>query len=189
MKKAFTLIELMISIILLSLIVSFLYQSVAQLQSSNQQFLQKTNAIQKREEVLKLLYNDFINASSVEWSNKEKNLDAIVMQSNNSLHAMTQPYLKYKVYRDDNTLRRVENPSETLDAENKVFRFNEIVKEVSFFKVYAQKGHYLVYLKAKDMDDIYLDIVPPALSVKKVKPAGGTPNSGPNNNTKTRAKG
>lgn len=188
MKKAFTLIELMISIILLSLIVSFLYQSVAQLQSSNQQFLQKTNVLQKREEVLKLLYNDFINATSVEWSDKEKSLDVIVMHSNNSLHAMTQPYLKYKVYRDDNTLRRVESPAEVFDLENKVFGFNDITKEVSFFKVYTQKGHYLVYLKAKGMDDIYLDIVPPALGVKKVKPAGGTPNSGPNNNTKTKVK-
>ncbi len=167
MRKAFTLVELMISIILLSLIVSFLYQSVAQLQSSNQQFIKHTDSIQKREEVLKLLYNDFINANTIDWSEKERDLDVIAMQSSHTLHAMTQPYLTYKVYRDENTLRRIESPLEKLDVINNLFRFDEIIKDVKLFKVYEQKGHYLIYLQTEGMDDIYLDIIPPALKTAK----------------------
>ena len=188
MKKAFTLIELMISIILLSLIVSFLYQSVAQLQSSNQQFLDRTNKIQKREEVLKLLYNDFINARSVQWYDKEQDVDIIVVQSSNSLHGMSEPYLTYRVYKDNNTLRRIEGPAEKFDLFNKIFRFNEITEGVKLFKVYEQKGHYLIYLKIEGMDDIYLDILPPALFLGKVAPsktAPGDTNSTENNSTNT----
>jgi len=168
MRKAFTLIELMISIILLSLIMSFLYQSVAQLQQSNQQFLKKTNSMQKREDILKLLYNDFINASSVQWYDRTGDKDTIVMQSSNSLHDMTQPYLVYRIYKDENTLRRVESPVEKVDLVNKVFRFDDIVTEVKMFKVYENKGHYLVYMNVEGMDDIYLDLVPPSLSSAKL---------------------
>ena len=169
MKKAFTLIELMISIVLLSLITSFLYQSIAQLQSSNQSLLHKTKKVDKREEVLKLLYNDFINAYSLQRKDTQKDSDMIIIQSSNSLHDMSRPYVSYKIYRDNETLRRVEHPTEKIDAIDAVFRFNDIVDEVELFKVYEQKGHYLIYLKAKSIDDIYLDIIPPALRMDNNK--------------------
>ncbi len=182
MKKAFTLVELMISIILLSLIMSFLYQSVAQLQSSNQQFLKRTNQVQKREDILKLLYMDFLNARSMKWLEKGKDYDVLVFQSSNSLHSMSQPYLRYKVYKDESTLRRIESPLENIDPLENIFRFNDIAKEVKFFKLYEKKGHYLIYLKIEGIDDIYLDIIPPALSTVKAKPAKNN-NSVENNAT------
>lgn len=180
MKNAFTLIELMISIILLSLIVGFLYQSVAQLQSSNQQFLESSNKTQQREEILKLLYNDFINAFSIHVNAQEHDHDVITMQSSNSLNTMTQPYLTYQVYKDDNTLRRLESPLENIDFSNLLFRFNEVAKDVRLFKVYEQKGHYLIHMKIEHMDEIYLDIIPPALSTIK---ANNDTNSSDNNDT------
>jgi len=167
MKKAFTLVELMISVLLLSLIVTFLYQSVAQLQSSNVQFLEKTNKLEKRENILKLFYNDFMNASSIQWYDKGRDWDVIVMQTNNSFHNMSQPYVIYKVYKEDAKLMRVESPTEKVDFINNIFRFNDIIENVKLFKVYEKKGHYLVYLKAKGVDDIYLDMAPPSfLSIK-----------------------
>jgi len=178
-KKAFTLIELMISVLLLSLIVTFLYQSVAQLQTSNLQFLEKTNRLQKREALVKLLYNDFINASSVQWFDKKDKSDAMIIQTSNSFHNMSQPFVLYKVYKDENSLKRIESPIEKIDFVNNIFKYNELINEVTLFKVYENKGHYLVYLKAKGIEDIYLDILPPSfLSEKKSKSAGSPPPSG-----------
>jgi len=162
MKRAFTLIELMISIILLSIIVTFLYQSVAQLQTSNLQFMKKTDGLQKREQVLKLMYNDFINASSIEWYDKGRDKDILVLKTNNSFHNMSQPYVLYKVYKDDAILKRVESPIEKIDFLNNIFKFNDIIEDVKLFKVYEKKGHYLIYVKAEGIEDIYLDILPPA---------------------------
>ena len=161
MRKAFTLIELMISVLLLSLIVTFLYQSVAQLQTSNLQFLEKTDKLQKREALVRLLYNDFINASSVKWFDKNDKSDAIIMQTSNSFHNMSQPFVLYKVYKDENSLQRIESPVEKIDFINNIFKYNELITEVTLFKVYENMGHYFIYLKAKGIEDIYLDILPP----------------------------
>ena len=169
MRKAFTLVELMISVLLLSLIVTFLYQSVAQLQTSNIQFLNKTNKLQKRENLLNIFYNDFMNATSVEWYDKGNEFDVIVMQTNNSLHNMSKPYILYKVYKDDSKLMRIESPVEKIDFLNNVFRFNDIIEDVKLFKVYGQKGHYLIYLSAKGIEDIYLDLLPPAFLSENIK--------------------
>ena len=183
MRKAFTLVELMISVLLLSLIVTFLYQSVAQLQSSNVQFLNKTNSLQKRENLLKIFYNDFMNATSIEWYDKGRDFDVIVMKTNNSFHNMSKPYVLYKVYRDDSKLMRIESPVEKIDFLNNIFRFNDIIEDVKLFKVYEQKGHYLIYLSAKGLEDIYLDLLPPAFLSAKVKKGETPPVSGDSNSS------
>jgi len=186
MRKAFTLVELMISIVLLSLIITFLYQSVAQLQSSNVQFLKKTDKLQVRESLLELLYNDFINASSVQWIEKENDYDVILIQTSNSFHNMSQPFVRYKVYKENSHLKRIESPLEKTDFINNVFRFNDIIEKVKSFKVYENKGHYLIYVKAEGIEDIYLDILPPSFLSDKVKipvPPAGNNTTNPGNNT------
>jgi len=163
MRKAFTLVELMISVVLLSIIVTFLYQSVAQLQISNLQFMRKTDALSKREQVLKLLYNDFINVKKVQWQEKGRNEDIVLINTNNSFHNMSEPFVLYKVYKDDSILKRIESPVEKIDFNTNTFKFNDVLDQVEFFKVYSNNGHYLIYIKADGMEDIYLDILPPLI--------------------------
>jgi len=167
MKKAFTLVELMIAVILFSIIVTFLYESVAQLQRSNEQLLTQTHKVDKREAILKLLYNDFINARSITVVEKLTSTDTIRVQSYNSLYEMSEPYIYYKVYKGENTLRRIESPVEELNYEQNLYRFDTLSTGVSFFKVYESKGHYLIYLKLEGAEDIYLDIYPPSLVLAK----------------------
>jgi prepilin-type N-terminal cleavage/methylation domain-containing protein len=181
MKRAFTLVELMISVLLLSLIVTFLYQSVAQLQTSNTQFLRKTDELQVRESLLEILYNDFINASSIKWLVKENAYDVIVVETSNSFHNMSQPFVMYKVYKEGSELKRIESPVEEIDFNNNMFRFNDIIKDVKFFKLYENKGHYFIYVKAEGIDDIYLDILPPSFLSEKVKKPTSPPDSNATN--------
>lgn len=181
MKKAFTLIELMISIILLSIIVTFLYQAVAQLQASNQQLLKRADGVDLRENVLELLYNDFINASSVAWPDRLGATDKLVLKSSNSFYDMSMPYVHYRVAAEEKTLWRIESPNETLAFDQKLFRFDAVLKEVETFKVYENNGHYFVYLKSREMDDIYLDIVPPAIGFKSEEQKDANATSADNN--------
>jgi prepilin-type N-terminal cleavage/methylation domain-containing protein len=181
MKRAFTLIELMISIILLSIIVTFLYQAVAQLQNSNQKLLTRADEVDKREDVLKLLYNDFINARSLIWREKLAQRDTIVLQTSHSLYDMSQPYVLYKLYADEKSLRRIESPIQSLGFEEKRFRFDTVLRGVDSFKVYESRGHYFIYLKSEGMEEIYLDIVPPSMGFKS-EPKADT-NSSADQNT------
>lgn len=166
MKKAFTLIELMISIILLSIIVTFLYQAVAQLQHSNQRLVVRAGEVDRREDLLKLLYNDFINARALSWREKLTQTDEIVLQTSNSLYDMSEPYVHYRVYPDEKSLRRIESPAEALDFKRSVFRFDTVLQGVDSFKVYESRGHCFIYLKSEGMEEIYLDIFPPSMGFK-----------------------
>lgn len=166
MKKAFTLVELMISIILLSIIVTFLYQAVAQLQHSNQRLLVRADEVDRREDVLKILYNDFINASSLSWRDKLTQTDKIVLKTSNSFYDMSMPYVHYRVSPDEKSLRRIESPTEALDTERNIFRFDTVLQGVESFKVYESRGHCFIYLKSEGMDEIYLDILPPSMGFK-----------------------
>jgi prepilin-type N-terminal cleavage/methylation domain-containing protein len=166
MKNAFTLIELMISIILLSIIVTFLYQAVAQLQHSNQRLLVRADEVDRREDLLKLLYNDFINARSLTWREKLTQTDKIVLKTSHSLYDMSEPYVHYRVYPDEKSLRRIESPAEELDSERSVFRFDTVVQGVESFKVYENQGHCFIYLKSEGMEAINLDILPPSMGFK-----------------------
>ncbi|MBE0499618.1 MAG: prepilin-type N-terminal cleavage/methylation domain-containing protein [Campylobacterales bacterium] len=181
MKKAFTLIELMISIILLSIIVTFLYQAVAQLQHSNQRLLARTDEVDRRENILKLLYNDFINARSLSWREKRTQTDRIVLQTSNSLHDMSEPYVHYRVYRDEKSLRRIESPAEELNYERSVFRFDTVLQGVESFKVYESRGHCFIYLKSEGMEEIYLDILPPSMAFKSQADANKSAESNTSN--------
>jgi prepilin-type N-terminal cleavage/methylation domain-containing protein len=180
MKKAFTLIELMISIILLSIIVTFLYQAVAQLQHSNQRLLVRADEVDRREDLLKLLYNDFINARSLTWREKLTQTDKIVLKTSHSLYDMSEPYVHYRVYPDEKSLRRIESPAEALDSEKSVFRFDTVIQGVESFKVYESRGHCFIYLKSEGMEAINLDIFPPSMGFKSQADAN---NSSPESNT------
>ncbi len=162
MKRAFTLVELMISVILLSIIVTFLYQAVAQLQNSNQKLIKSTNKTLEREDLLKVLYNDFINLTSLDIIDKSDDTDVIVLQSTNSFYKMSMPYVRYMVD-NDAVLRRIESSGSELDYENSFFRFDTLARDVKMLKVYEKEGHYFIYVKSDNMQDIYLDIIPPAL--------------------------
>jgi prepilin-type N-terminal cleavage/methylation domain-containing protein len=178
MRRAFTLIELMISVVLLSIIVTFLYESVAQLQNSNQQLIKNTDKTVERETLLKVLYNDFINLSALKIEDKSEKTDVLVLQTSNSFYAMSRPYVRYAVGKDG-VLRRIESISDKLDFENNFFRFDSIAKDVQMLKVYENKGHYFIYVKSANMEDIYLDMVPPAFGATKEN----TENNNTENNT------
>ena len=180
MRRAFTLIELMISVVLLSIIVTFLYQSIAQLQNSNMQLLNNTNKNIKRENLLKVLYNDFINAQSFKLIEKDNDMDGFVLQSSNSFYEMSMPFVRYQV--SDGLLRRIESPVVELNFDNNFFRFDTLMDELQSLKVYEKEGHYLIYVKSEGMEDIYLDIVAPALGKNAQGEDNNTSNSSSNEN-------
>ncbi len=101
MKKGFTLIELMISIIILSVIVIYLYKSYAEFNKDSKHLnsiYKKTDRFQK---VKKVIYLDFLTAfpKSISVIHLEKNSDLVFMQTKNSVHDRINPYVTY-IFKD-----------------------------------------------------------------------------------------
>jgi len=169
MRKAFTLIELMISIVILSILMLFLYKSYAGLNKSNIVFAEEVQKVSKIERLKKVIYLDYslaiktdINSSTIKIINQAKNEDVIFMQTSNSIHNRVNPYVAYivkkeKLYRLESLKEFREYPLGT-DSE---FVVDEL-GNVKSFRVYksreASKELYLVHMAFKEENEILLKI-------------------------------
>ncbi len=137
MRKAFTLIEMMIAIVVFSVIVVFLYKSYDTLKLSNMKYLRISKDMQRLWRIKKMLFLDFALSlkSDVSVLNQEKNEDVVLLQTSNSLHNRFYPYIAYIV--KDGTLYRLESLYKLtypLDADTRA-DIDEIAK-VKRFRIY-----------------------------------------------------
>jgi len=163
-RGGFTLIELMISISILSIMMIFLYQSYASLNASNKNLKNEIISITSVQKLKKVIYLDFSVAlhKSVKIENREKTEDAVFFQSSNSIHKRYNPYIAYIVKEDK--LYRLESLKEfkgyqlAMDSEFDV----DYLGEVESFRIYKssndKKEIYLVHVDFKNFEDILLKI-------------------------------
>ncbi|MCK4875091.1 MAG: prepilin-type N-terminal cleavage/methylation domain-containing protein [Sulfurimonas sp.] len=163
MRKAFTLIEMMISITILSIMMIFLYESYASLNSSNIFYKKELNTIEDAHVKKKVLFLDFslVQDKKIKILNQESNEDVVFMQSSNSIHRRYNPYIAYTV--KDSKLYRLESLYEFKEYP---FSFNnefvsDYLGEVNSFRVYKSDDNnesYLVHVDFKKDENILLKV-------------------------------
>lgn len=164
MKRAFTLVELLISIVILSLMITALYKSYASLNISNNTYKNKTNLLKNLELKKKIIYLDLLLAvpGSLTHLDEDAKEDVISFQTTNSVHKRFNPYITYVV--KDAVLYRLESLQKvtiypfdsTFDGD--IDSFGSVDK----FKIYKSKNKnnesYLVNIVFKDNSNILLKV-------------------------------
>ena len=163
-KTAFTLIELIISIVILSILMLFLYKSYAGLNKSNMIFSEEVEKITKGQLLKKTIYLDFSSAISKSVSILDQNQreDIVFLQTTNSVHKRINPYVAYIV--NDKILYRLESlkpfKEYPLGADSEFV--SDKLGEVKSFRVYASKAEnqelYLVHIIFTKRDEILLKL-------------------------------
>jgi len=166
-KKAFTLIEMMISITILSIIMLYLYKTNAALHLSNANLKNEAHKVQRVQKMKQTIYLDFLSAvydgnSSIIITKREKNEDFVSFMSKHSLHQRINPYITYIV--KNKNLYRLESLKKIKDFE--ISSDQEFVPDsfgdVEIFRVYKskndKKNDYLVHIKFKNKEEILLNI-------------------------------
>ena len=164
MRKAFTLIEMLVSVTILSIMMIFLYESYASLNKSNQIYKNEVNSIKSEQIKKRVIYLDFSLALHKKTNilNQGTKEDIVFTQSSNSIHKRYNPYIAYivkdfKLYRLESLKEFKEYPL-SLDVEADV----DYLGEVNSFRVYRSKEKdkeiYLVHVDFKESDDILLKI-------------------------------
>ncbi len=177
-KKGFSLVELIISVVLLGIIVTFLYSTVSNLEKTNRIFAANEKALSKREKVIDLLYDDIFTANSLTLSGFEYSLAS--MQTNNSLFDIASPYVTWLVSKEKNTLLRFESTKKfkDIDSQNSdYFHISKVGENCEVFRVYQskKKENILIHLKFKDEDPIIYEFSKPLFYENNVTKA--TPGS------------
>lgn len=168
-RNAFTLMEMMVSIVIFSIMVLFLYKSYAQLHVTNNFFADKSQELGSYLKKKQTVYLDFTLAhyNSIKILNQNKEEDVVFMQTNNSLYGRIHPYVAYikkdkELYRLE-SLRAFENYPLKSDSDF----FGESLGEVKGFRIYEQSGDknnsitsYVVHIDFVKEGELLYKVVP-----------------------------
>ena len=182
--KAFTLLEVLISITLLSLVLMALYKSADILRNSNLhlfKYLEKsTNSLKGS----RTLFMDLIHADHNITINSEEKFHRLTIENTtNSLYGQGQAKVVWLVHKKDNTLLRIEGGEYTipLKSEQKV-EIDTVAKHIELFKVYKSKKKdkilVMVQIKGQEAQLFMVQNIPLKPIVpknKKTNPTGTTP--------------
>lgn len=186
LKKGFTLIEVLVSVVLIALLVSFLYSAVSILKSSNSSFFKKSDELKKRDFLFQTLHKDlFLSTSANTTTTQSKDFDILSLQTSNSFYGIINPFVTYIVAKDDKKLIRLES-SKAISipvSVEKIYEIyaDELEKNVEVFKIYTKispdanqsqspnqinnvqiqypiKEEAFLFLKSKNKEPLYFEV-------------------------------
>lgn len=163
MRKAFTLIEILVAITVLSIMMLFLYKSHSSLNISNRFYKNELGQIKNGYLKKKVVFLDLSLAAKEKTRilNQGPKEDVLFLQSANSIHKRHNPYIAYIV--QDSKLYRLESIHEfkTYPLGTADEYVADFLGEVESFRVYMSKednASYLVQADFKTEGNILLKV-------------------------------
>ncbi len=171
-RSAFTLIEVLISIALLSLVLLALYRSVDMLQSSNRQLFHYLEKADKEKQGTETLFLDIVGSDGNLTITGDEFSRLCLESSVNSLYGLSAAKVCWVVSKKGHTLLRSEGNGYALplNSDDRV-AVDAVIEDVDLFRVYRQKGEVLVVLRQKGKNSIsFMVHGVPEIIKKKKKP-------------------
>ncbi|CAA6817160.1 MAG: Unknown protein [uncultured Sulfurovum sp.] len=154
--RGFTIVEVLISITLLSLVLMALYKSADLMRASN---LHLFNYLKKSSNTLKgskTLYMDLMHADhNITINTEEKFHRLTISNTSHSLYGLAQAKVIWLVYKTDHTLLRVEGGEYNMPLKNEErAEIDVIAKNIELFKIYKskKKDKVLAMIQIKGQD-------------------------------------
>lgn len=189
MKKAFTLVEIIIAIAIFSVIIVYMYQAIGTTKKSTAAYERKYEKIQKNQTIRKLLYNDIFNQVDPYSDTKvdtSGDFSTYYLKTNNSLHNISSPFVAYKVIK--NTLYRFESIRKftlPINEDNKnSIHVDKLLENIKSFLLYTYKNSKLIQWNVNDEQTIFEIALPYSKKVLIVE-SGNESNSESNNSKDT----
>jgi len=150
LRRAFTLIEVLISIALLGIIIAALFPTVSMMRSSNEQLLEYLKKAKKVTQSTKVLYMDILGSDGNLTIKKDDFSRLCIQKTRNSLYGLSVAKVCWVVLKEKNTLTRVEGNDYHLPtrSEEKV-EVDRVIEHIDLFDVYHHKDKVLVFLREK----------------------------------------
>jgi prepilin-type N-terminal cleavage/methylation domain-containing protein len=153
MKKSFTLIEVMISIVLFSIIILFLYQTLDITKKTNQFYSKKLEIKQDENRLKRLFFDDFINKqnNNIKILKDQRDNNILSLSTSNTYHNPFFTNITYLLSKDGKLIR-IES-LKPFDINKLDYGFFDmafidiIYKDIKMIKVKKIDNDILFYLK------------------------------------------
>lgn len=180
-RKAFTLLEVLISIALMGIVIVALFSSVDMMQNSNQQLAQYVEKSKKITKATKVLYLDILGSDGNITIQKDEFSRVCMEETQNSLYALPASKVCWIVLKKENTLARIEGNNYKLPvgSEERV-EVDSVMNNIEVFDVYHEKDKVLVLIQQQGKEPVSFMLqgitktVPKKKTTEKI-PTGTTP--------------
>lgn len=153
MRRAFTLIEVIVSVALLSLVILYMYDAIDMLKMSNKTYEKHYKIKHDDTKIQKTLSLDLMQATNIKVYKNE--FDRLTLETKNSHFDIEAPYICYLVR--DNMLYRLESNKPIYDKITddmlKNIKFEILKESVERFKVFKADASALISL-----DEMLLEV-------------------------------
>ncbi len=180
-RKAFTLLEVLISIALLGIVIVALFSSVDMLHNSNQHLLKYLEKSKKITKATKTLYLDIMGSDGNITIQKDELSRICMNKTQNSLYALPSAKVCWIVLKKDKTLVRIEGNAYhlPLSLEERV-EVDTIMTNIELFDLYHKEDKVLVLIQQEGKEPISFMVQ----GVSKPKPKKKKKESKTNKKTK-----
>ncbi|HHD79687.1 MAG TPA: type II secretion system protein [Epsilonproteobacteria bacterium] len=154
-RKAFTLIEVLVSIALLGIILVPLFSVVDMMRKSNTHILKALKSSQEVTKASKVLFLDILSSDGTLEIKKDEFTRLCIDETKNSLYNLPVAKVCWVVLKKKNTLVRIEGYGYKLPlkSEDKV-EVDSVMEDIDLFDVYQQKDKVLVFLRQQGKEPI-----------------------------------
>ncbi len=154
-RKAFTLLEVLISIALLGIVIVALFSSVDMLHNSNQHLLKYLEKSKKITKATKTLYLDIMGSDGNITIQKDELSRICMNKTQNSLYALPSAKVCWIVLKKDKTLVRIEGNAYhlPLSLEERV-EVDTIMTNIELFDLYHKEDKVLVLIQQEGKEPI-----------------------------------
>lgn len=171
-RKAFTLIEVLISIALLGIILVALFSVVDVMKDSNEHLHNHLLKAEHNQKVTELIYYDLLSSDGNLTIDKRDDFAKLCISSTtNSLYELYEAKVCWIVLKEENTLTRVEGNSYHLPLrEEERVAIDIVMPNLERFDLYQEKEELLVIIKEKTKKSImFIVSLPKKAPIKKGK--------------------
>ena len=154
-RRAFTLLEVLISIALLGIMLPALFSSVDMLKDSNEHLLEHLEKAKKVTKATKVLYMDILGSDGNISIETDEYSRICMNETKNSLYGLPIAKVCWVVLKEKDTLTRVEGGYYSLPLKSKdKVEVDLVIANIEMFDVYHQKDKVLVVLQEKNKEPI-----------------------------------
>ena len=163
-KSAFTLIEVLISIVLLGIIFTYLYSVINSVKKENTRYIKKSETIQKETKIFRLFDLDMTQVVGKFHISNYGSFDIVSFKTKHSIYGIIEPSILYFVSKKEHTLIRVESLEGfnlyDKDQLSKTFLYADILAVgCKSFKVSYDRGGFInLMLRTKNLKPMVLKI-------------------------------
>ena len=154
-RKAFTLLEVLISIALLGIVIVALFSAVDMMRNSNEHLAEHLERSKKVTKASKVLYMDLLASDGNITIQKDEFSRVCIEETRNSLYGLSAAKVCWVVLKENNTLARIEGNGYNLpvNTEERV-EVDPIMPEIKVFDVHHAKDKVLVLIQQKAKEPI-----------------------------------